>query len=290
MTFDTILETKDWIYANSDNYLIEDIRPEKNKCFVFFSSNGICDEESAEQFYEDFYIKNRYEWRSIANTLKKKKDVSRIIYIRDVYKNHYINGINESYNNIRRVIELLKEITEGYSVTYVGISSGGYMATILGKTLGGERIFNISGQYDVSHIAEIDNFMKNNSAYVSLVELVNDGDKCPIFYFCPIGCGHDRENYLRIKNLDNIWSFIFPDKIHAATVYPFNFPDLIYSSNEKIIRLSQKYDGKLINKKRFLLSTMTISGWKELIARMVKSRFNMRKLKEAWDVKKEIEG
>lgn len=78
---------------------------------------------------------------------------------------------------------------------------------------------------------------------------------------------------------------MFPDKIHAATVYPFNFPDLILSDEKKMNRLHSKYKGKIINKKLFLFRTMSVKGWRAFISRMIKAKFRVTGLKELWNVK-----
>ena len=167
------------------------------------------------------------------------------------------------------------------------------MSVICGIKLRAFKIFNISGQYDLSiHIPEVfEEFVEINPSYGSTVDPIrwydalNDPGKSDIYYFCPIGCGHDKEQYEKVKDISCIKTFLFPDKIHASTIYPFNFPDLLMISRSKLDRLYGLYEGKLIDKKGFLLRTMSLSGWAEFIKRACKSHLNIGNMKRVWDVK-----
>ena len=168
------------------------------------------------------------------------------------------------------------------------------MAMITGMALHAYKIYNISGQYFLKpRIPDLyDEFCRINPEYGDIVPLVKEYDKASfeqkgnIYYFCPIGCDHDRQQYERVMDIGCIRTFLFPDKKHAATVYPFSFPDLLMMSKGRLERLYCRYHGRTIDKKRFLLQTMTLRGWMEFIRRMMRSRFRMSSLKSAWDVKK----
>lgn len=160
------------------------------------------------------------------------------------------------------------------------------MATTVGMALNAVRIYNISGQYDLrTRIPnDYDAFERINPRYGNIVPLLEEY-KGAIYYFCPVGCGHDKEQLDFVQNIPCIRVFLFPDKIHAATVYPFNFPDLIVSDEKKMNRLYSEYKGKIINKKVFLIQTMSVKGWKAFISRMIKAKFRLIGLKELWNVK-----
>ena len=53
-----------------------------------------------------------------------------MIFVRDMWKQWYINGINQKIDSVEKVIEFLRTETENMRVTTVGNSSGGYMATL----------------------------------------------------------------------------------------------------------------------------------------------------------------
>lgn len=280
---------KKYLYENSHN-IEEEIVTEKNpECYIFFSSNGLYEENSFEEFDKTMLKGNRYEWKSIAVSLKKRKGVGKIIYVRDVYKNHYIHGVNSSLSSIEKTVEYLqKHIEASDIVTTVGISSGGYMAVIAGCKLQAKRIFCISGQFDLNkHLTEenLNVFRNINPEYCRIDDLIASYNNIPVYYFCPINCKHDYANYTLVKNIENVKCFLFPDKIHAATVYPFNFPDLLYLSNERLDKLEKHYRGNTINKNAFLLRTMSLTGFLEFCRRLWKSKLNIGYLKKLWDVK-----
>ena len=293
--WNSIWEAKQYVHDSFDNIQIEDKYPNGEYCYIFFSSNGICDEVPVEKYIEELVDKNKYEWRSIAKAIRKRKSTGRCIYVRDVYKCYYMHGVSSKYDSIEKTIIRLKEYVsdKNWKIVTVGISSGGYMSVITGMALGAYKIYNISGQYSLKErIPQFyDEFVRINPRYGRIVDMVkeyscsDDSDQASIYYFCPIGCDHDREQYNMVKDFTCVKTFLFPDKIHASTVYPFNFPDLLTLSVEKMERLFRKYNGKVINKNEFLLRTMTVGGAIEFIGRALKTKFNVSGMKKDWDVK-----
>lgn len=277
------------IYENEENIFVEDIHMGGNKCYVFFSSNGLLKSFKECDIEEELVKRNRYEWKSIAETFKYHRDLGRIIYVRDVYLAFYIYGINKSLDTVDKIIEKIAQLCKGYEITTVGISSGGYLATICAIKLNAKRAFNFSGQYDIWE--RLDETTKKycvskygNYGYVNICDLVEMSNGIPIFYFCPVGCSHDFANYQLVRNIPQVKCFLFPDKNHAATVYPFNFPDLLFLSNDKLEWLCKKYEGKTIDKKRFYFHTVTIRGLITLGKYIKRSKFHVSKLKQKWSI------
>jgi len=295
LDFNSIEEARKYVHDTYDNILMEDVHPDGEYCYIFFSSNGICDEDPIEKYTQALIEKGKYEWTSIAGAVKKHKSTGRCIYVRDVYKCFYIHGVSARYDSIDKTVERLRELTadRDHKIVTIGISSGGYMSVICGIRLNAYKIFNISGQYVLgTRIPEVyEEFVSINPSYGSTVDLIrqynNDphDDKSDIYYFCPVGCDHDREQYEHVKDIPCIRAFLFPDKIHAATVFPFNFPDLLMLSRDKLDRLCRRYEGRLIDKKDFLLRTMSPAGWTEFIRRACRSRLKISNMKKIWDVK-----
>ena len=143
-------EEKERIYKNNLNYLEEYVHEKGQQCYIFFSSHGLYDDISAEEIRKTLVEKDRYEWRNIANSFKHHKNLGKIIYVRDVFKVFYLYGINNELDSIDKIINKLRELTVGYEITTVGISSGGYMAVIAAMALKAKRSFCFSGQFDIS--------------------------------------------------------------------------------------------------------------------------------------------
>ena len=280
---------KKYIYENNLNIEEEIIHSEGCECYIFFSSNGLHTNKSFHEFESTIIIGNRYEWKSVAKALKKRKGIGKVIYVRDVYEKFYLYGSSRSLSSIDQVMDYLSALAVDYQVTTVGISSGGYMAVIAGCILSAKRVFCISGQFDLSNrLSQKDEeiFRQNNRKYFNIIDLIKANTQVPIYYFCPVNCREDYENYARVRDIDNVRSFLFPDKEHAATVYPFNFPDLLCLSNKKLDKLQKQYRCRIINKNFFLLRTMSIWGFFEFSKRLVKSKMSISNLKELWNVKK----
>lgn len=285
--FTTLEDGQNYLYNNFQNYEVEEVDSTKKECYILFSSNGIY-EDSIESFQDIMLKKNRYEWKSIAKVIKRRKTVGKIIYVRDVYKKYYIYGINKEVNSISKTLEKLKVLTEGTKVITIGISSGGYMATIAGCFLNAKKVFSISGQFEIESCLEAkdkQSIIGIERKYLNVVDLVAQNRNVKIYYFCPIGCEFDKGNYELIKQINQVNTFLFASNIHADTVYPFNFPDVFCGSEHKLDQLALKYRGKVINKKIFLINTMTLQGYIDFIIRVLKMKFNIKKLKRFWDVK-----
>ena len=275
------------IYEQELNYKEEYPHSKGEKCYIFFSSNGIDKNISEDKYWEELVEKNKFEWQSIANSLKYHKNLGKIIYVRDVFKKFYIDGINIKIDSVDKLLGFLKEVTKGYKVTTVGISSGGYLATICAIKLRAERAFCISGQFDIqSRLQDVNEDMLSldKKKYLNIQWLLEENENIPIYYFCPIGCAHDWDNYQLVKNDKNVKTFMFPDKVHAATVYPFNFPDILFKSNQKMDKLFCHYESKVINKNEFYVRTVTFNGLFIFIKHIITTRFDLRKLKKNWEV------
>lgn len=283
--FLSIKEGQDYLYNNSENFEVEDLDTSRKLCYIFFSSNGIY-EDSINKFYKSMIEENRYEWKSIAEAVKKRKCVGRIIYVRDVYKKYYIYGINKEINTVDKVLDKLKELTEGYKVVTIGISSGGYMAAVTGGHLSAERVFSISGQFEIKSCINEDEANKvEDKEYFNIVEMIKNNKNVKVYYFCPIGCEFDKKNYELVRNVANVRSFLFNSDLHADTVYPFTFPDIFCARVEKLENLERKYNGIIWNKVRFAIKTFTWQGVWEFIVRAANGKFSKKNIKKMWDVK-----
>lgn len=119
--------------------------------------------------------------------------------------------------------------------------------------------------------------------YLSIQWLLKGNQEIPIFYFCPIGCEHDWKNYQLVQYDKNVKTFMFPDKIHAATVYPFNFPDVLSKSNQEMEELALRYEGRIINKNEFYLRTVSLRGLLFIINHIIHTRFSIKSLKKKWE-------
>lgn len=142
-----------------DNYKIESrkLGSKHLRALIFFSSHAIYYPNEENKFIEVICRKNRYEWQNIAKNPRIRLRYDRIIFIRDIYKQWYVSGINYMVDNIDKLVGLIKDLTFGYEVTMCGVSAGGYAAMICGILLDVKRVFSISGQMNIFPLCNSEN-------------------------------------------------------------------------------------------------------------------------------------
>ena len=117
--FQTDSEIVNKVYQKQNNYLIEfDEKGDKEWCAVYFCSNDIYYPNTEEIFRKRIIEKNFFEWYHSRIT-----KASKHIFIRDIFKQWYLAGINQNINTPEKLIEFLKKETEGYKVVTIGSSA-----------------------------------------------------------------------------------------------------------------------------------------------------------------------
>ena len=165
-----------------DNYKLIRTGNKTGRAIIFFSSNGLY--PNTEQEFTEIITKNdRYEWENIATDKRIMKYYELIIFIRDIYKQWHITGINARINNVEKMADFLKDLTASLEVTTCGSSSGGYAAVLFAHFLKAERFFSISGQFSIKHqISSESPFVLMNASnpainkYYDISNLTQGGD------------------------------------------------------------------------------------------------------------------
>jgi len=194
-------------YRDQNNFKVEyDESGDKEVCAIYFSSHNIYYPNTIEAFTESILNADKYEWYKT-----RVKVASKHIFLRDIQKQWYIDGISEKYDSIDALVDLLRDLTHGYKTIWIGSSAGGYAATLFGNILHGERIFSFNGQM------EIGSLIKDSSPSVDplVFKYVNDRKKGIFFslrsyivnpkntyYFCSLNSAWDAKQYAHIKDLD----------------------------------------------------------------------------------------
>lgn len=133
--------------VESANYSIEidTDSPNKNLCVIWFSSNAIYYPNNESNFKKSIIDQDYYEWRTSTPISAYKH-----IFIRDIFKQWYIKGINKNISTPDQMLEFLLSETEGYQVITVGSSAGGYAACLYGQKLNALRAFVFNPQFEVN--------------------------------------------------------------------------------------------------------------------------------------------
>jgi len=258
-------------FEKSNNYCIE-INPSasSNYVVIYFSSNGIFFPDTDEQFTQSIIQNDFFEWKSPKNRIRKAK---KRIYLRDLYKQWYINGINTDLNSVDAVISFLKNEIGNDPVITIGSSAGGYAAVLFGILLKAESVFAFNAQYTFDQLLSNEAFRIENpillNAYQSgykyrdLRELLTT-TTTPIFYFCSGDSQDDLEQYRAIQNYKSVKTIFFANHRHDIPFYRFNITPVINMDYKRLTRLHNSFRSQKISRFRFSYSvigfTRTILG------------------------------
>jgi len=139
----------DW-WENEPNFLIEydETIQDKTYCAIYFCSNDIWYPHTEEIFKKRIVDSNFFEWYKC-----RIKKAYKHIFLRDVFKQWYLTGINATINSHEKLFEWLKAETEGYQVITVGSSAGGYASALFGSRLKAEKAICFNAQFSLEEEA-----------------------------------------------------------------------------------------------------------------------------------------
>lgn len=248
---------------NTANYEVIDYNNSK-VCYIFFSSHGLFFPNTIEEFQNKIVEENRYEWKHMASNKEVIAKSGRHIFVRDIYKQWYIKGINNEINSIEKLVLFLEELTKGYDIITVGSSAGGYAAALIAAKLSAKYCFDFSGQVSIWEVAEENPFAKQGigceavQKYYDIAKIIGES-KCRYYYFYPAYNERDVKQYLLIRKYQNVEGFAFEEKNHAATMFAGNMRYIIYKDSQYMDMLYEYYGERKINKINFLFKTVSVT-------------------------------
>ncbi|WNC71179.1 hypothetical protein RGQ13_13745 [Thalassotalea psychrophila] len=218
-----------------DNYKIINSSIKNGKCIVFFSGNGLYFPNTEEELNKTIDT-DRYEWQKLY-----PKNYEKVIFIRDVYKQWYVEGINEEIDSIDKLKCFLDKEIEGFNTTFIGSSAGGYAAVLLGDICTVDLIISLSGQFDLTEEKKRSqaNEILHHSPRLEYLQLANLTNK-NIVYFYPRFSEYDKEqNLFAIKN-KLITIIEINSSIHGVPFYPFALKKILGLDFVDFKKLSNK--------------------------------------------------
>lgn len=161
------------VYETQDNFLIEYDEQclDKQYCAVYFSSNDIYYPNTEEIFRKRIVDKNFFEWYHSRIT-----KVYKHIFLRDVFKQWYLKGVNSVIDSPTSLVAWLRKETKGYKIIMIGSSAGGYASILYGSILGVEKILAFNPQFELNSLLQRSSKEKN-----PLVFSLSESDE-KIFY------------------------------------------------------------------------------------------------------------
>ena len=232
------------------------------KCFIFFSGNGIFFPNDYETAETTLIKNNRYEWQNIAQNDLIRHQAGKIIFLRDVYKQWYITGINSEIDSIVKLFYFLREKTKGYEIITAGNSAGGYMAVLMGVLLSAKLVLNFSGQYVINPDKLDDGyyFIKKYqqdeiySQFFDIRPFIEKNPAVPIMFFYPGKSDQDLQQNEFTKGIKNIFRFSFNTDKHGASMHGMDMPCVIGTEPNILQNLCGIFSGKIIDPNLFSLN------------------------------------
>jgi hypothetical protein len=206
-------------YDTLDNYKVLRIRTQ-GRAYILFSSHAIYYPNTEESAKDTIFNKDRYEWAK-----GYPKDAALIVFVRDIWKQWYLKGINKNTSDYSQLISKLNGICEGHPIVCAGVSGGGFAAIRCGVALEAVAIFAFAAQADLRlEINKADGHIKNeivakhaitNPNEISLIEDLAHANT-DIYYFYGRQCNEDFSNAAIFRNARNVIVYDYPSELHGA--------------------------------------------------------------------------
>lgn len=250
-------------YEGLDNYRVEDF-PEYaglQTCSIYFSSNGLFFPNSDEVARRAIWNDARFEWTQLA-----PKRVARRIFVRDVRKQWYVDGISSRCPDLDALARLLEPLIAGFEVVCIGSSAGGYAAVLMGCLLDGAHAVCISGQIDLRLVLETPDDLALNpplaaylarGKYPDLSEQIRT-NPVPIYFLYADGDPMDQAQTRVAASFRSIRLLAFKSRVDGSTCWNSCLPTLLGLSTTRLESLAMQYSGATIGPWRF---SVVLDGW-----------------------------
>jgi hypothetical protein len=237
---------------NLDNYKIITTNNQNGKCIVFFSGNGLYYPNTEAELNKTI-VTDRYEWEKIY-----PHNYEKVIFIRDVYKQWYVEGINNEINSIDKLKVFLDKEIEGFNTTFIGSSAGGYASVLFGNLCGADLIISMSGQFDLTKEikrAEANEILhkSNDSRYLRIDSLNNEN----VVYFTPCFSAIDMPQSKLAQQNTNIVIINIKSSSHGVPFAPFALKKILALDKHELYTLSAR-------KHNMLLFSLKYAKWIDL--------------------------
>lgn len=228
-------------WEDEPNFLIQDFAspdPQQSYCAIYFSSNDIYFPNTEDVFRKRIVEKNYFEWYGTRISRATKH-----IFVRDVFKQWYIRGINAQCNNIEALADLLKEEAGGMKVVTVGSSAGGYAAIVLGSLLQAECVLAFNAQLELNLLTSRNPFVAlyqdtKWGGYFSTQQHINPNTQ--YFYFYSHLSPQDMQQCHAMPELPNFHRVAFRTSHHGIPFLKVALPRVLNMPIEQLLSLSGK--------------------------------------------------
>ena len=234
---------QDW-WCKEPNYLIEydEGVEDKSYCAIYFCSNDIWFPHTEEIFKKRIVNQNFFEWYKC-----RVKKACKHIFVRDVFKQWYLTGINGDINSQDKLYEWLLSETSGYKTITIGSSAGGYAASLFGSRLKSEKVICFNAQFSLKNVASNSSLQNNPVVYSMIKECGFDADivkffdaKATIFYVLSNKSEIDLWQSQFVKNHPSVHAIEFTSRKHGIPFLKVALSGFINLDVKKLETLSKK--------------------------------------------------
>lgn len=268
--FQTDSEIVKLVYEKQDNYLIEfNKEGDKKLCAIYFCSNDIYYPNTEDTFRKRIIQKNYFEWYHTRINKAYKH-----IFIRDIFKQWYLAGINKDINTPNKLIEFIKKETKEYKVITVGSSAGGYAAILYGSFINTTYSLVFNPQFEIKSLLEKSSEEKNpllfrmkneRFDYFDITPYINK--KIKIFYFNSNQSPWDTEQSNYVKSINNVIQIFFKSKHHGIPFLKVALPIVLNLNEHDLENLSRnKHNPIFFTIKMVGLIKTCIGFYKQIIS------------------------
>lgn len=271
------------VYNEADNYKVKfhsgsDV--EQDLCVLYFSSNELYYPNTAKAFKDSILVKDKFEWQR--NFIRY---AHKHVFIRDIQKQWYMEGISQKYNSPNGLLELLQELTKGFKVYAIGSSAGGFAALLYGSLLQAERVYAFNGQLNLKLMfdrssALVDPILfkykdTERSKFFVVEDFLDTERDC--FYFQSTKSVFDIEQYSSLKNKELLTRIPFKTSNHGFPFLRHNLAYVLGLSKENLLELSRKEYHPIV-------FAASVDGWVKTLQVVVLTVYN--RFKKKWKEKR----
>lgn len=229
-----------------DNYLLvkdEILEGEEEVFAVYFSSNYIYFPNKEETFQKAIIEKNRFEWYNL-----RHPKANRHLFIRDIYKQWYLHGINYQLNSIEKLTDFIKSTIGAHKSYFIGSSAGGYMAVLAGSLLNVDRIYAFNNQFFLTDLLTNSSvavdpiiFREQHNPQIKQYFHIKKYIKNPntIYYFHSNKSQWDIDQYKEVKDI-GMHVININTKVHGIPILKNNLVPLFAMDEDELSKLTTK--------------------------------------------------
>lgn len=214
--------------------------PNSKYIAVYCSSNGIYFPNDDETFTKRIVNQDKYDWKS-----NRIAGVKKHIYIRDIYKQWYVNGINDETNSVDKTAQLIKSVGDENTVyVFLGSSAGAYMALCLCSIIGGIAYAG-SPQIELP-LDDKRNWLllegegiSEKSRYFNLQNRIQQASDSEMYILYGKKNDTDAKQIKLVEDCKNVYLLPFGTNLHGVVFWAFNASDFL-KNKTKLKKLSGK--------------------------------------------------